>query len=420
MRIAPRTVSYLFSSALAGVIFPIFYIFVPIFAVRLGANALELGLVGGSSYAVYSFMPFVMGHFSDRRGLRQFFIFSSFLILSVVSLLYSVSTNPVSLIAVRIFEGIGWAMLWPAIEAAVTEDTLRDSKSSLAIFNYTWSGGAALGPVIGTLLVTAYSYRFAFFASGLLFAVPIFLNGVVFLKERRAPSAKIHSDDTQPDLVKQSTLSFSVREILLSSDPRRNFQVWTALVTMALSTMTSAVFFTFFGPYASSLGITVLVIGEVTTMFGVVRLFVYFALAKQSLRHIAFDIANRNRNIIAFTCLASLSPLLLFVRDTTATVYFTAFGLFAIGFSMVYAISQATLIAETPIKQRGAGAGLFESSLGLGGLVGPTIAGTISSGSLANAFIVPVAGLAPVLLLLLTLSSLTKASRTGVPGLLQR
>lgn len=401
MRVAPRTVGYLFSSALANVIFPIFFIFVPIFAVTLGASALELGLVGGSAYAVYSFMPFIMGHFSDRRGLRQFFIFSSFLILSAVSLLYSVSTNPISLIAVRIFEGIGWAMLWPAIEAAITEDTSRDSKSSLAIFNYTWSGGAALGPVIGTLLVTAYSYRFAFFVSGLLFVIPILINGAAFLKERHDPPAKTYSDD-------RPTFSFSIREILLSSDRGRNFQVWTALVAMALSTMTSAIFFTFFGPYASSLGITVLVIGEVTTTFGAVRLFVYFALAKQSLRHGALDAVSRVRNIVAFTCLASLSTLLLFVRDLTATVYFAAFGLFAIGYSMVYAICQATLIAETPVQQRGAGAGLFESSLGIGGLIGPTVAGTISSGSLANAFIVPVVGLALVLLILLGLSSLTK------------
>jgi len=60
--------SLLLSSAVADAVLPIFYIFIPIFAVKLGANALELGLVGGVSYGVYSFMPFVMGHFSDRAG----------------------------------------------------------------------------------------------------------------------------------------------------------------------------------------------------------------------------------------------------------------------------------------------------------------------------------------------------------------
>ena len=48
-----RFASYLFSSGLANAILPIFYIFLPIFAARLGANALEIGMVGGAAYAVY-------------------------------------------------------------------------------------------------------------------------------------------------------------------------------------------------------------------------------------------------------------------------------------------------------------------------------------------------------------------------------
>jgi len=108
--------------------------------------------------------------------------------------------------------------------------------------------------------------------------------------------------------------------------------------------------------------------------------------------------------LVAFACVASLSSLLLFVKDTTGAVYFLSFILFGIGYSVVYAMSQTTLIAETSSEQRGAGAGLFESSIGVGGILGPIAAGAVSSSSLTNAFAVPPASLALALGLIYALS----------------
>lgn len=383
---------YLFSSAVADAILPIFYIFIPVFAVKLGANALEIGLVGGAAYATYSFMPFIMGHFSDRRGSRKFFILSSFVILALVSLSYSLVQDPVSLIIMRVFEGVGWAMLWPAIEAAVTETSVRDSKRSLTIFNYTWSLGAALGPGIGTLLVTLYSYRFAFFTSGVLFLILIALNGVALFRER-APF--VVNEKTS-----RTSLHSSMRSMLLSEDKERNFRVWTSLAATALSAVTSGVFFTFFGPYATSIGVSVLLVGLITTTYGFVRFFTYVALARESFFSQIFDSSRRNRTVIMFASLASFSGVLILLKDPTSLVYFISFTLFAIGYSIVYSISQTTLIAETKPELKGAGAGLFESSIGLGAALGPIIAGAISSSSLLFAFIVPLGGLVFVLVLL--------------------
>ena len=410
-----KLVVYLFSSALADAIIPIFYIFLPLFASSLGANALELGLVGGTSYAVYSFMPFVMGHFSDRWGSRKFFIITSLLILFVVSLLYSVADNVVTLITVRVFEGLGWAMLWPAMEAAITEDQARDPRSSLAIFNYTWSAGAACGPVIGTLLVSTFSYRAAFLASAILLVIPILLNGAAFLREGPLVSQR-SLGNARSSTKQQSTLPLAIRRVFSTGGERRGFAVWSSLILMALSTATSAVFFTFFGPYATSIGMAVVLIGAVTTTFGVVRFFAYIALAKKSLGRRVFDAGARARNLVAFACVSSLSSLLLFVKDATGAVYFLSFVLFGIGYSVVYAISQTTLIAETASGQRGAGAGLFESSIGVGGIIGPIAAGAVSSSSLTNAFTVPPAGLALALALLYVLSKVAQGPRKDSPS----
>lgn len=404
-----RLVSYLFTSALADAIFPVFYIFLPLFAAELGANPQELGLVGGAAYAVYSFVPFLMGHFSDRRGSRKFFIISSLALLTVVSVLYSVSSSSLAIITVRVFEGIGWAMLWPAMEAAIVEDPARDSRSSLAIFNYTWAAGAAVGPGIGTFLVTTFSYRDAFVISSLLFVIAIVMNSAASLgeQERRRATMGVLAPGGRP------SLASTVRRTFFSEDPARNFRVRTSFITMALSNLTLAVLLTFFGPYATSIGITIVLIGGVTSTFGVVRLVIYVFLGNRRLREGALNAEKRNRNLIAFAALASLSSLLLLLRDMTGAVYFLAFALLGFGYSMVYVVSQTNMIADAPTELRGAGAGLFESSIGLGGTVGPILAGATSSGSLATAFMVPVVCLAVALALLYALAG---SGRTKTPA----
>jgi len=405
--LTPRLAGYLISSFLADALIPIFSIFLPLFAARLGADALEIGLVGGASFAVYSFMPFVMGHFSDRSGSRKFFIIVSFAVLSVVSILYSISNDPITLITVRIFEGIGWSMLWPAMDAAVTEDTPRDSRSSLAIYNYLWSAGAATGPLVGTFLVTTYSYRFAFFATGVLFAFLILLNGATFWMERKSAPDKNFAKSGEKS---RPATSSDVRSIFRSGGRNRPIEVWTALTMMGLVTLTTLTFFTFFGPYATSIGMSVVMIGAITTTFGAVRFFMFVALAKKSLRERTFDIRNRTRNLIVFACITSLSSLLLIDKDPTGMVYFLSFAIFGVGYSVVYAVSQTTLIAETAPEQRGAAAGLFESSLGIGGVIGPIVAGAVSSSSLTTAFIVPSASLVFVLIFLCVLFFLYRTS----------
>src|SRR5579862_5778248 len=137
---------YLFSAFAGNLAIPVYALFVPLLASRLGASLFEIGLVGGASNAVYSFMPFIMGHFSDRRGSRRIFIISSFAVLTAVSISYVLISNPVSLIIARVFEGVGWAMLWPAMDAAISRDFASiDARKAFSLYNVSWSCAASVG-----------------------------------------------------------------------------------------------------------------------------------------------------------------------------------------------------------------------------------------------------------------------------------
>ncbi len=372
---------HLFSSFLGNLVLPIFYIFLPLFAVKIGAGPLEVGLVGGVANGVYAFMPFVMGHFSDRRGSRMFFIASSFAVLTIVSLSYSLVVRPATLIVLRVFEGIGWAMLWPALEAGITADASRDSRRSLSIFNLTWSAGACAGPAVGTALIVLGSYHLAFQATAGVLAICLAANLYSLAKNRTSNAA----EQAHPPM------SQAVREVFSGKNPPRAFQVRFSVAAIALSSVSSGVLFTFFGPYAKNLGISLTVIGTITFAYGVARLATYFATTRTTVRNRL--LTHRNMATLLALIIVSLSSLLLLFRDSTTILYFVSFGLVAFAYSVIYAIGQVTMIAEASPSQMGAGAGVFESSIGLGAAVGPIIGGAISGPSFALAFLVPPAGL---------------------------
>ena len=66
----------------------------------------------------------------------------------------------------------------------------------------------------------------------------------------------------------------------------------------------------------------------------------------------------------------------------------------------MYGISQVAMIAEATQAKAGQGAGLFESSLGIGMCFGPIAGGIVSGGSLSLPFIVPTLSLVLFLLAL--------------------
>ena len=125
----------LFSTFVADLVSPIFALYLPLFAFQLGADALEIGLVGGVAWISYSFAPYVIGRYSDRVLRRKWFIALSLAMLSACSFLYVLVESPLQLIALRLLEGIAWSILWPIIDVSISEDVSRESNKALSIYN---------------------------------------------------------------------------------------------------------------------------------------------------------------------------------------------------------------------------------------------------------------------------------------------
>ena len=406
-------VRYIGSAAAANLVLPIFSIFIPLLAVELGASLFEVGIVGGASNLVYSFMPFIMGRFSDRAGARRFFIVGSLAILSVVSVLYFLVNDPVTLIAIRLFEGLGWATYWPALEAALTHDTSRDPTKSLTIFNYSWSAAAAAGPLIGSLLVLALSLRLALLSAAVLMTGITLVNLLPIAMRRKRGENQDGESAPERDALR-STRDREERISLLDTTQSGSRVHWAFyFIAMALCAVSSGILLTFFPLYVKSLGLSVLLIGAAPAVYGGVRFLVYLFTVKNGFRYFLLRRETRIRNIIGLLAMLSLSSLLLTIPDRSGVVFCISFGLVGAGYSGIYYISQVAMLAEARSERMGAGAGLFESAIGVGAASGPVAAGIFAGGSPSTPFLVPSIVLAPVLVTLLVVSSATRRGRKG-------
>src|ERR1700689_5985451 len=102
------------------------------------------------------------GSLGDRFGRRRIFVFGTGL-FTIASLLCAVAPNAGLLVAARLVQGVGGALLTPG-SLAMVESGFRPADRARAIG--AWSGlsavAGALGPLIGGLLLGAVSWRAVF------------------------------------------------------------------------------------------------------------------------------------------------------------------------------------------------------------------------------------------------------------------
>jgi len=124
-----------------------------------------------SVYAlVFASLLITVGRIGDIFGRRRLLLIG-LVVFGVASVLAASSYSGNSLIAARLLQGVGGAMILPATLSTVNAlFTGRERGIAFAIWGSTIGGMAAVGPVVGGWLTTSYSWRWAF-----LINIPIVL-----------------------------------------------------------------------------------------------------------------------------------------------------------------------------------------------------------------------------------------------------
>src|SRR3712207_2482099 len=115
------------------------------------------------------------GSLGDRLGRRRVFVIGT-VWFALASLMCGLAPNAEVLIAARVLQGIGGALLTPG-SLAMIQGAFRSEDRSRAIGAWSGLGGiaAALGPLVGGLLVDHASWRWIFLINLPLAAVTVWL-----------------------------------------------------------------------------------------------------------------------------------------------------------------------------------------------------------------------------------------------------
>ncbi len=92
-----------------------------------------------------------MGMLSDQIGRRRLIVLGPLLTV-FTSLATLVASHPLHFIALRAIDGLGAAMLWPAVYAAIGDAVPHHKRAwAMSFLNMTYMSGVALGPLAGGL-----------------------------------------------------------------------------------------------------------------------------------------------------------------------------------------------------------------------------------------------------------------------------
>ncbi|MEV7329190.1 DHA2 family efflux MFS transporter permease subunit [Micromonospora sp. NPDC093244] len=111
---------------------------------------------------VFAALLLVAGRLADRSGRRRMFV-AGVVVFVAASVLAALAGSGETLIASRVLQGVGGAMMLPTSLSLLNANfTGRDRGIAFAVWGSTIGGAAALGPLLGGWLTTEYSWRWAF------------------------------------------------------------------------------------------------------------------------------------------------------------------------------------------------------------------------------------------------------------------
>ncbi len=163
--------------ALIGIDMTVLNVALPHLSMQLGASTSEkLWMVNAYSLLMAGLLP-GFGALSDRIGHRKM-LCSGLFVFCIASLIAAFSFTPSMLIAARGFLGIGAAAILPAALSVVrTVFTKKEQQATaIGICGAIWSGAAAIGPVIGGLLLENFWWGAVFLINVPLILISITLS----------------------------------------------------------------------------------------------------------------------------------------------------------------------------------------------------------------------------------------------------
>jgi len=324
----------------------------PLYVIDLGASYTLLGIIISVYGAVQLLTQIPSGRLSDRIG-RKPLILVGMLSFSLLAPLYVEVSSAYWLIPIRVFTGLGSALVWPIAMALIIDQVGRFQRGwAMGWYNASIYSALAVGPAIGGGLYDIFGIKAPFYFWSLLTFASFF---IVLTQVEDAPQ----SNETECEE------GCSKESLILPG-------YWVTFVaccgTVMWAGLMSGFNMTLLPSYAAGLNFS-------TTEIGLL----YFALAgSTTLSNVHFgkvsDRKKRKPLILAGCALGALS----FFQLTTADGIFSVMLVMAfLGMSigMINPAASAMIADITNPMRRGEIFGIFNTARMLGMVLGPLISG---------------------------------------------
>ncbi|MFI1994731.1 DHA2 family efflux MFS transporter permease subunit [Actinoplanes sp. NPDC020271] len=166
---------------------------VPSIVNGIGATSSDAQWIQESYTLVLAALLLVAGRAADRTGRRRLFT-AGVAVFVLGSIGCALAPHPPLLIACRLVQGIGGAMILPTSLSLLNATfTGRERGIAFAVWGSTIGGTAALGPLLGGWLTTEFSWRWAF-GINIPLGVLLVVAAPLVLPESREPQSRRGSD----------------------------------------------------------------------------------------------------------------------------------------------------------------------------------------------------------------------------------
>ena len=322
--------------------------FMGIYAESLGANGFLIGLIFGSFTLSRALFTPLIGRLSDLKGRKNLLVIG-LAGYTILSFFYAAADTTSSLIIIRFFHGLASAMVLPISMAYIGDIAPKNEEGKyLGTFTISFFMGLAAGPVIGGALHDIWHMNAAFYAMGAISFLSLLL--LVFM----LPEINAHKK-TKPS---------SIRVILKDKTMQAMF-IFRLMNAFGISALMG-----FLPLLAERINITIFQIGFVVTANLLVSsLFQrYFGILADKSDKVAMLIAGSIMMLIAL----ALMPL-------SANFYTLLLFNILMGFGSAVSIPAGSAITAQLGRKLGMGSvmGIFNTAFGIGGGIGPIIAGLI-------------------------------------------
>jgi len=326
--------------------------FVPIFAQRLGATFLDLGYIGTAGGLTYAVAPFFVGQLADRISRRVLYAVAILInFTATFSLIFCRSVNDV--IMIRAFAGLGLAFFWPTTETLVLDLTRREERvREMGRYSLSWGSAFLIGPFLGGVIIQNFGF-FTLFMISCALSFSSLLGVIVLVSPKQS-------------LTERSEATTKVKEQFRVV---RRLLPWYALLVCygLIFSIVSSIF----PGYANSIGVSAVSVGVLFTAFGLARVATYAT----SGHYLHFG----ERKALGLASFLLAVACVLIVLFPTFSVFLIAIPLMGGCFALLFPLSIGLISRHFSESQLGAAVGFYESTYGVGAVIGPILAGTLAT-----------------------------------------